>query len=168
MVFVCGGSYKSFYLNFFKKIGKCDLLVFNFGIIYNYNIKEELLGKGVVSKELFMLSKALETVVVAGVYVEGKVLKKAIIICDGEKLNIVPACDGTRCFIGKTELVVGDEKLKTFGCNRIVLTSKRIKPMVEHCNYKHFYIFCDNFGVSLVKNKKLTRNFSKCSKIILK
>ena len=112
MVFVCGGSYKSFYLNFLKKMSKCDLLVFNFGIIYNYNIKEELLGEGIVSKELFMLSKTLGTVVVAGVYVEGRVLRKSLIICDGEKLNIVPAFEGVKCFIGKTEVVVGDEKLR--------------------------------------------------------
>ena len=56
IVCVAGGSYKSFYLNYVTKLKKCDLLIFNFGILYDYDIHDELMGKGVVTKELMNLS----------------------------------------------------------------------------------------------------------------
>ena len=51
IVCVVGGSYKSFYINHFRNIQSCDLLVFNFGILYDYDMKEELLGSAVVTYE---------------------------------------------------------------------------------------------------------------------
>jgi len=168
IICVLGGSYKSFYLNHLKSINRCDLLVFNFGLIYNYNVKSELFGDAVVTKELMNLSKALNAIVVAGVYVEGEKIKKSVIMCDGEKIHIADACVGITLETDKTDFVVGDEKMTTKGVNKIVLSNKRIYPDVKHCADKRVYIFCDKFGVNVVKNKNLTRNFNKYFKMILK
>lgn len=168
IVCVSGGSYKSFYLNYLKKLGGCDLIVFNYGIIYNYNIKEELFGNAIVTKELMSLSKRLHSLVVAGVFVEGQNVKKSIIVCDGEKIHLVDAKVGIKLEVCKSEFAIGDERLQIKGCNKIILSSIRIHPCVEHCVDKRVYIFCDNFGVTMVKNRKLTRNFNKYFKIILK
>ncbi len=162
-------SYKSFYLNYLKHINKCSLLVFNFGIIYDYDVKRELMQSGLVTKELFSLAKSLKAVVIAGVYVvSGNVRKKSIIVCDGEKINIAFASTGAKLYLNKKVIVIGDEKIKTNKTDKIVLTSNRIYPNINHCSQNRTYIFCDDFGTTVVKNKKITRNFNKYSKIILK
>ena len=48
IVCVSGGTYKSFYLNYCIKLRQCDLLLFNFGIIYDYVVSEELLKNAIV------------------------------------------------------------------------------------------------------------------------
>jgi len=168
IICVLGGSYKSFYLNHLKSINRCDLLVFNFGLIYNYNVKDELLGQAIVTKELMSLARRLHCVVVAGVLVEAENLTKAIILCDGEKVDITPAKAGLKLFTNKKEFVVGDENLKAKGCDKIVLSNKRIYPSGHNISCSRTYIFCDKFGVTIVKNKKIIRKFNKYSKIILK
>lgn len=168
IICVLGGNYKSFYLNYLKKIKKCDLLVFNYGLIYNYNVKEELLGQATVTKELMSLAKRLNCVVVAGVFVEAEELSKSVILCDGEKVNITPAKDGLKLFLNKKEFIVGDENLKIKGFDKIILSSKKVYPNGHNISALRTYIFCDKFGVTIVKNKKIIRKFNKYSQIILK
>ena len=72
IVCACGGSYKSFYLNYFINLKSCDLLIFNFGIIYDYNLENETRGDRIVNKELSMLSKKLNATIVAGVNIIDK------------------------------------------------------------------------------------------------
>ena len=168
IICVTGGSYKSFYLNYLKLIKKCDLLVFNYGIIYNLNKKDGCLQDDIVKKELLFLARKLSCVVVAGVIVEGKKKFKNIICCDGEKLSIYPSSIGIKISFNSKQIAIGDERMKSQKIDKIVLTNKRIHPNARHCSKKRTYIFCDNFGLTLLKNKKITRNFNKYSKIILK
>lgn len=169
IVCVSGGSYKSFYLNCFLNLNKCDLLVFNFGIIYDYDMIDEAIGKGIVSKEILMLSKSLGCQVVAGVNLisKGK-SKKGFVCCDGEKLVICSVFDGCKIHIKNKDILVGVEWGKQKAKNKIILSNKRIFPNLESCSKDRFYIFCDNFGVNIVQNKKLKRKFCKYSKFILK
>ncbi len=169
IVCVAGGSYKSFYLNYFNKINKCDLLIFNFGIIYNYDIKEELLGNAVVTKELMSLSKALHCIVAAGVFQTNKNLKtKSIIVCDGDKIHLAQSKIGIPLHIGNKSFLIGDETANFYKHNKIVLCSKRLYPDETHCSKSKIYLFIDHFGVSFIENKKQSRKFNKISKIILK
>lgn len=176
IVCVSGGSYKSFYLNHFVKIKHCDLLIFNFGIIYDYVVKDELLDYGVVTKELLSLSNALKAVVVAGVNVvqNGKT-QKSLIVSDGEKIYLsslklgVKVClnedNGKnssvnlknrqyRGHIFNNQFVVGCKSTNFGSCNKIVFTEQTIKPNIAHCNPNKIYIFCNKFGVNVVKNKQ--------------
>ena len=168
IVCVAGGSYKSFYLNYFSKLSRCDLLVFNFGIIYDYNTFNELMGDALVTKELMNLSKALRCVVAAGAYVVGEKRGKSIIVCNGDKIQIDKCAFGARIQIKKQTFIVGDEQTDYKKANKIILCDKRIEPNLAHCSKRKIYIFCDNFGVNFVQNKKMTRKFYKYSKFILK
>lgn len=169
IICVAGGSYKSFYFNYFVKLRRCDLLIFNFGIIYDYDICNELTRFGIVTRELMALSKKLHSVVVAGVNVvfKGKV-NKSVIVCDGEKIHINKVKTGAKICIKKTHFIIGDETTDYKSNNKIILCSKRIHPNLERCSKRKIYIFCDKFGVYLVENGKLKRKFNKFSKIILK
>ena len=181
IVCVSGGSYKSFYLNHFAKIKRCDLLIFNFGIIYDYVVKDELLDYGIVTKELLSLSNSLKAVVVAGVnVVQNNKTTKSLIVSDGEKIYLstlklgVKVClndDGSEPWqenntnIKKThnktakhaynnQFVVGCKTTDFGRCNKIVFTEQKIKPYTTHCNPNKIYIFCNKFGVNVVKNKQ--------------
>ena len=168
IVCVAGGSYKSFYLNYFSKLSRCDLLIFNYGIIYDYNTFNELLGDAVVTKELMNLSQTLHCVVAAGVYVVGAERVKSIIVCNGDKIQLDKAALGARIHIKNQTFIVGDESTDYKKANKIILCNKRIEPNVLHCSLRKIYIFCDKFGVNFVQKQKLTRKFNKYSKIILK
>ena len=70
-VFVIGGSYKSFYLNKLRKIGKPDIIVFNQNIFYDFDITAESGFNGPVSKELLHLNSLLNCpVLVYGVKID--------------------------------------------------------------------------------------------------
>ncbi len=166
---VVGGSYKSFYVNHFFKISKCDLLIFNYGIIYDYDSCEEVMGNAIVTKELMALSQKLHCVVLAGIF---KILNgakvKSIILCDGDKIHLAEAKHGVHLHIKNYDFVVGDESINYSKYNKILLCSKRTYPIVAHCSSQKIYLFIDPFGVDFIENKKLTRKFSKLTKIILK
>ncbi len=169
IVAVSGGSYKSFYINCFLKLKKCDLLIFNFGIIYNYVVEDELLKSAIVTKELLQLASKLNATVVAGVFVVSKKRRqKSIIVCDGDKIEIQPANKGVLVCLKKCQFFVGDESANCLRYNKIVLSGKRIRPKIEHCSPKKCYVFCDNYGTTFVQNGKFERKFNKYSKIILK
>lgn len=178
VVCVSGGSYKSFYLNHFAKIKRCDLLIFNFGIIYDYVVKDELLDYGIVTKELLSLSNALKAVVVAGVNVvqNGK-SQKSLIVSDGEKIYLSSLKVGVKVCLNdnadennlsehnknkqkkfkhksNSQFVVGCKSTNFGSCNKIVFTEQTIKPNVAHCNPNKIYIFCNKFGVNVVQNKQ--------------
>lgn len=168
IVCVAGGSYKSFYLNYFSKLSRCDLLIFNYGIIYDYNTFNELMGDAIVTKELMNLSQALHCIVVAGVYVVGAQKVKSIIVCNGDKIQLDNAISGARIHLKNQTFIVGDEFTDYKKANKIILCNKRIEPNLTHCSKRKIYIFCDKFGVNFVQNQKMTRKFNKYSKFILK
>ncbi len=169
IICVAGGSYKSFYLNYFVKLSRCDLLIFNFDIIYDYDICNELMKQAVVTKELMSLAKSLHSIVAAGVNVISKdTTHKSIIVCDGEKIHITSAKQGAKIFVKGKCFIIGTENTDYKKCNKIILSKKRIYPNINHCAKRKIYVFCDNFGVCIVENGKMNRKFNKYSKIILK
>ena len=168
IVVVTGGNYKSFYLNCFVKLRACDLLIFNYGIIYDYVVETEILHNAVVTNELMMLSHKLKCPVVAGVYVVSKERKQSIIVCDGEKIHIFDAHQGATVYTKYKTFCIGVEGISLCKHNKIVLGDKRLYPSSEHCSKNKVYLFCDRFGVSLVENKTFKRFFSKYAQIILK
>ena len=169
IVCVAGGSYKSFYLNHLVNLRKADMLVFNFGIIYDYVQEDELLGDALVTKELLSLSRRLNATVVAGVFVVmGKSRHKAIIVSDGDKIHIFDIQKGAKIQSGNHTFVIGDEHTDYRTYHKIVLTKTQIRPNVSSCSKRKILIFCDKFGVNVVLRGKFERIFNKYSKIILK
>ena len=169
IICVAGGSYKSFYINYFLKIHSADLVIFNYGLIYDYVTTDEIIGDAIVTKELMFLSKSLKAKVVAGIYVVNKYSrKKAIIYCDGDKINISSVELGAKIVFGKYTFVVGDERTNYRHFNKIILSKNQIKPNLNNCSKRKVFVFLDKFGVNFVQNHKMSRNFNKYSKIILK
>ena len=169
IVCVAGGSYKSFYLNYVINLQKCDLLIFNFGILYDYDIYDELMGKGIVTKELMNLSRRLDTQIVAGIFVKYKnKIEKSIIICNKDKIELNQISLGAKIIVKNKTFVIGDESTKTKSNNKIILSSKRLYPNLEHCALNKFYVFLDKFGVTFIEKRKMTRKFNKYSKFVLK
>lgn len=166
LICVAGGSYKSFYLNYFLHTLSCDLLIFNFDIIYDYDEQEEKEVFPLVSTEIEAISKSLKTKVVAGVKLK-KTGQKALLIYDGGKFEIKDLKFGAKVTIKNKIFVVGNEYTNYGNHHKIVLTQKRIFPNLNHCVRKKIYVFVDKFGVGVVKNKKISRKFCKYSKIIL-
>lgn len=169
IIFVSGGSYKSFYLNYYLKLKRCDLLVFNFGVIYDYDLNIENSNFAIVKPELLSIANRLNSIVVAGVNVidNGQIMK-SILVCDGKTITLKPADIGTYVTIKNRHFVIGNEKCKARGNNKIILSKKRIYPIASHCSVRKVYVFCDEFGLCLVQNGKIRRKFNKYSKIILK
>lgn len=169
IIFVSGGSYKSFYLNYYLKLKRCDLLVFNFGVIYDYDLKHENNSLGIVKPELISIANRLNAIVVAGVNViDNGQIKKSILICDGKTITLKPSEIGAYLIIKNRHFVIGNEKCKAHANNKIILSKKRIYPIASHCSVRKVYVFCDEFGLCLVQNGKIKRKFNKYSKIILK
>lgn len=164
IVCVSGGSYKSFYLNHFASLKRCDLLVFNFGIIYDYVVKDELLDYGVVTKELMHLSNALGAVVVAGVNVVrngGKT--RALIVCDGDKVYLSNLKTGVKICLDKRKNFEGlsnsrAQKLKQ------KLNSNNVK---NNNNLKKYNKNENNF-IKYANSKNILKNIKSDSNVLIK
>ncbi len=169
IIVVSGGSYKSCYINYLTNVNNVDLLIFNYGLIYDYDLEQEIMGNGVVTKELMALANHWKTIVVAGVYVNTvNSRSKVIIVCDGDKIHIHDIDNGAKLNIKNHTFVVGDERTDYQKYDKIILSKKRINPNIYNCSKRKILIFIDEFGLNLVENGKLKRNFNKYSKIILK
>lgn len=166
---VLGGGYKSFYLNCFLKLKTCDLLIFNYGILYDLNHQLEENGTTYICKEITMLAKQLNAIVVGGIYVikSGKRFK-SLIVSDGDKVEIFPAKTGARINVENFSFIVGDECTCYGKYNKIILAEKRFFINEKHCSSKKIYLFCSPKNADLVVNKKIFKKFNKYSKFILK
>lgn len=164
---VSGGNYKNLYLNYLCKL-QCDLLVINFGVLYDYKV-ENCYSTKLIKEELLMLAQQKKCVVIAGVYIiKKKKKRKAIFESDGEKVTMHNVKPGVELSFENNKLIIGDRNTRFNGCNMILLSYKQITIETLHCSRSKVYIFCDKYGVNCVVNKKLKRKFNKISKIILK
>lgn len=160
--YVAGGSYKSFYLNYLKKINKCDLLIFNYGIFYDVN---NIYDFDIVKNEILVLAKKAQCIVIAILKI-GKT-KKICLSCKDKvklydyKIGVEFKIDNQKYFVGAMYSV---NKLR----NKIIFCENKYKPNLKACSKHKFYMFCYNKGACYVYNKKLKINFAKCLKIILK
>ena len=105
----------------------------------------------------------------AGIYVvHNKNKFKYILMCDGKNIKISTISKGVEFKLKNMPFVVGNEKTNYKNSHKIIFLNNQIKPNVLACSKRKIYLFCDNYGISFVKNKKLKRKFNKYSKIILK
>ena len=158
--YIAGGSYKFFYLNYFLKIKKCDLLILNYNIFHNDNCIKNIYN------ELNLLYQRLRCKIVVGVE------NKKILFYNGKKFNRCFNCVNFKVKNKNYSISSGfnfykERKNKNQFC-KIVIFCKRVNVNLNSCSKNKVYIFCDRNGMSVVKNKKLKRIFNKCSKIILK
>ena len=162
-MFVVGGSYKGFYLNQLKKIGKIDLLIFQQDIFYEFDYEQELLGEAVVSKELIYLNKLLNCPIV--VYGESNLLgqkSKCLITCVNGKISIVDNGVDVSIFIKQKNVIISN-KLFKYNNNFVTISLVDKKPfyLEKYKNAGNNYFICDKTGVTKIKNAQIYRKFKK-------
>jgi len=164
IVCVAGGSYKSFYLNRFLKLNKCDLIVFNFGIFYNINSKSSNKAK-LIFQEIRDLSDCKNCVVVAGVVIN---YNSFFVVCKNKAFKIYPSKYNVKLKVKDKVILI--TKGNTFSSvkNKIIFTNCKRCVNIKACSPNKNYIFIHDYGIDIVKNRKLKRNFNKCLNFILK
>ena len=161
--FVVGGSYKGFYINHLNECKDLDILVFQEGLLYEYDYYNENFGAKTVTKEILNLSKKLHCKIFAKIKTNllGN-LKNEILYCDGEKVTIICPERYIKILINKKS-VIFTLKNVLFDCADIFITL--IKNRLEIKNnkkYRHKNTFlCDKRGVDYVKNGRMIRKFRK-------
>lgn len=161
---VSGGKYKSFYLNAFLKIKNYDLIVINFGIMYDLLTEAD---KDTVVNELLLLQEKAKVPIIAGVKVGEKRTRK-LVFCDEKGYSLHSIKQGVKIKIRNKTFVIGNRFSEYRTYNKIVLGENRINVNPRQCSYGKIYIFCDSFGITKVEKRKISRKFYKYAKIILK
>lgn len=135
-----GGSYKGFYLNQINKIKHVDLIIFQKGIIYDFDYEEEYCGSKVVGGELVALNKKFGCPIVVfgnSVFLGNK--EKCFIVCINGKVSVIP--------------IYRDVYLYLHG--KLILISNKINAI----NMSNKY-----FSLILMLDKKMKVNFNKMAK----
>lgn len=164
IVCVSGGSYKSFYLNYYVNLKSCDLLIFNYGIIYDIDFSN--INYQVVINELLSLAQNLHTAVVAGVNVIEKGEKiRALIVTNGKDISISSLNIGAKICFDKSSFAetykfasfVFGNNFTHFGDNHKIIFDSKAVSNLSHCSKNKIYLFINNHGVDFVKNRKLIK-----------
>lgn len=154
---VVGGSYKSFYLNYFTKIKNCDLIILNFGIMYDCS--RQIKNFEIVSKELNNIASEANTVVVAVVnmFHQG-CIQKCLVCSNGKRLVVASLKTGIKiCFsnLSVDDFIVGNQATNYKSLNKIVFCEQKLKPNIAHCSKTKKYIFISEHEIALVTDKTL-------------
>ena len=154
---------KEFYLNKIKEFVKTNNeFVVRVGLI--------LLMKFYIKTNLFEIFEILNTTTCNKYYVNMGIawlLSTTFIFDEKSTLNYINTSQ-LSYFVKNKTFVVGDENTKLNSKNKIILSSKRLYPNLEHCALNKFYVFLDKFGVTFIEKRKMTRKFNKYSKFVLK
>ena len=162
IIYVAGGSYKSFYINYFLKLKKCDLIVFNYSVFYNINNKQDF---NLVKNEIMQLSSIKNCKIIAVLKIKDK---KVFCFCNKTNFTIFNYNKGFIYKQAKEVFSVGVEYSRINAKNKIIFCDNRYVINLNACSKNKFYMFCYNKKLLCVRNKKIKIIFYKYSKIILK
>lgn len=168
LVFVVGGSYKSFYLNYIERIKGVDLLIFNQGIFYDFDYNKER-SCPIVSMELLDLNRKVDCpIVVYGSMVKDGVKGKCFFVCNKQKLQIFNADRDIYLRVKNKYILIGNKlymSSRTFATISIMNEIYDIKSQIKNRNN---YLICADKQVMLIYGNKIYRKFQKCCYFILK
>lgn len=159
--YVAGGSYRSFYLNNFLKIKRCDLLIFNYGVFNNIENSFQCCQ---LIKEVKSLSKKLNCAIIFIVSVKkfkkiGFFNKKNVYFYHFNKILNVKICH---------KIFAVGKLFSNFKAKNKIIFCDNVNVNIKNCSENNTYLFCYDKKIEVVQDKKIKRNFNKCSKIILK
>lgn len=163
IAFVVGGSYKGFYINHVRQCSDVDILVFQEGLLYEYDYYNETFGSKTITKELLSLANKLNCVILAKIKVNFlNKIQDEILCCDKSKVITFSSERYFKIYI-KGKRVIFSLKNVFFECADIFirLTKNRLemKKIRQKCHKRTF--LCDKYGVEYVKNGKIRRKFRK-------
>ena len=165
---VIGGSYKSFYLNKLRKIGKPDIIVFNQNIFYDFDTEIERSLDGPVSTELIYLNQLFNCpIAVYSTRINNGKIDKCFILCNNSKIKI---------FEQNCEVYIKLKDGYVLLCNKryfysnvfaTIIMQDRFNPLIFNPKSKNNCFYCTPKNVTLIKDGKFYKKFNKCCKFIL-
>lgn len=163
LAFVIGGNYKAFYINHIEKCKGVDILVFQEGLLYEYDYYNENFGYKTITKEMMCLAQKLNCVILAKIKSNlFNKLNDEILFCDGEKVLTFNSERYIKLFL-KGKCVIFSLENVFFECADIFirLTKNRveIKKIRQKCHKQTF--LCYKHGVEYIKKGKIKRKFRK-------
>ena len=159
IVFVVGGSYKGFYLNYLKKLNKIDLLIFQEDILYDFNIYDELNTNPTITQEMLTLSKKLNCKIIAVINTNLLgIKKKEILYCDKDKLSLISIDRYLSLFFENKKVVIGCKDIYENSSLTIKIEINNNKPN-KFCTKK--CLICNKHGVIFVNKAKITKKIRK-------
>lgn len=161
--FVVGGSYKGFYINHLKECKDLDILVFQEGLLYDYDYYNENFGSKTVTKEILNLSKKLNCKIAAKIKTNllGN-LADEILYCDGEKVTIICPERYIKMIINKKTVIFALKNVFFDSADIFIMLTKNRLEVKNNKKNRHKNTFlCDKKGVEYVKRGRIIRKFRK-------
>lgn len=162
IVFVVGGSYKAFYLNYLKKLKDVDLIVFQENILYEYDYYNETYGLKTVSNEMMNLASMFDCKVLA--VVKSNLLgniKKEILYADKDKVYLFDIANYLNLIIKNKLVSFAVGKNLNWGEVIIRIDLNKTFNKIKFHDRRKTYLYCNKSCVNLVKNGKIKRKFRK-------
>lgn len=141
-----------------------DLIVFQQGIIYDFDCAEEYVGNGVVSKELVALNTKFNCpIVVFGYEIFFGKRERCFIVCVNKKISIVPIYKDVNLYV-KNKLIAISNKINEIKfANKyfafILMRDKNVKINPNKLA-KNLFV-CDNSGVTRWQGENFYKKFRK-------
>lgn len=169
LMFVVGGSYKSFYINHINKINKIDLLIFHQDIFYDFEYAQEK-SNPIVSKELISLNQKFKCpILVYGIFIKNNIKRKCFILCINSKVSIIDCSKDIYLYIKRKLILVSNNM---YNRSKAFVTISIINESINYENIKIFnrtnHFICNKKGVLHIKNGKIYKKFRKCCYFTLK
>lgn len=161
--FVVGGSYKAFYINHLKSCYGLDILVFQEGLLYEYDYYNENFGSKIVTREMLNLSNKLNCKIIAKIKTNlfGN-LADEILYCDGEKVCVICGDRYLKMIVNKKSVIFSLKNVFFDSADIFIMTTKKRLEIKNNKKIKHSQIFlCDKKGVEYVKGGRIIRKFRK-------
>lgn len=170
ILFVVGGSYKNFYINHLKKYKNLDLLIFQQGLLYDYDYCDEMLGEKIVTNEVLNLVDILHCKVIGKVNTNLLGNKKEeILYADENGVKIIDIRNQLFLKIKNKNIEISLNKTPKIYSDLVI----KIIHNKNECLYQRFsknkkYLICDKRGVLFVNKNKKIKKFRKICYFTLK
>ena len=167
-MFVIGGSYKAFYLNYLAGLNKPDIIIFNQNIFYDFDIDNERGFNGPVSTEL----KALNTIfncpiVVYGTRVKNNKGDKSFIVCSMGKIKIFDQHCDIYLKVKNHYILIGAKQYFLSNSFATISICDNTNSYKLNKNIIRNYFCVNSKSVILNLGGKFYKKFNKCCKFIL-
>lgn len=156
ILFVVGGSYKAFYLNNINKYRCLDLIVFQQGILYEFDYYNEFFGDGTIINEMLYLRKKFGCTIIAKIKTNlCGASKDEFLVCDEKGISIIDANRYFKVFV-KGRVVLISKTAQRIGCDFEICFDSNANNMT-----KPPVFVCEKRGVVLYRRKIVMRKFRK-------
>lgn len=161
ILFVVGGSYKAFYLNNIHKFKQLDLIVFQDGLLYEYDYYDETFGARTITNEMIGLCQKFNCKIVAKI--QTKLFDKKydeFLYCDKNGVKIIKNDRYFKICIKNKFFLISNYFVSAKSDYYVRFVKYRNELRLPQARRSVVFV-CDKMGVDLHYNKFITRKFRK-------